>query len=137
MRCCAAQATISHCSAMAACVVCSDLQVTLHRLVADRERGAVPHFRRIVIETSGLADPSPILTTFATDRALGGEFHVEAVIAVIAAQNGVATIENFVEARRQIILADRIVISKTDIANEDAPVVLTKTLRELNPRADI
>src|SRR6266853_1727118 len=102
------------------CNVRSDLQVTLHRLVADRKRGVVPHFGRIVIETSGLADPSPILTTFATDRALGGEFHVEAVIAVIAAQSGVGTIESFAEARRQIILADRIVISKTDIADADA-----------------
>jgi G3E family GTPase len=119
------------------CNVRSDLQVTLHRLVADRERGVVPHFGRIVIETSGLADPSPILTTFATDRALGGEFHVEAVIAVIAAQSGVGIIAGFAEARRQIILADRIVISKTDIADEDAPAVLTRTLRELNPRADI
>ena len=119
------------------CNVRSDLQVTLHRLVADRERGVVPHFGRIIIETSGLADPSPILTTFATDRALGGEFHVEAVIAVIAAQNGARTIENFAEARRQIILADRIVISKTDIADEDAPAVLAKTLHELNPRARV
>ena len=118
------------------CNVRSDLQVTLHRLIADRERGVVPHFGRIVIETSGMADPSPILATFATDRALGGEFHVEAVIAVIAAQNGVRTIEGFAEARRQIILADRIVISKTDIADEDAPTVLVRTLRELNPRAD-
>src|SRR5215470_12663848 len=113
------------------CTVRSDLHVTLHRLVADRKRGVVPYFGRVVIETSGLADPSPILTTFATDRALGGEFHVEAVIAVIAAQNGVATIENFVEARRQIILADQIVISKTDIADEDAPAALTRTLFEL------
>src|SRR3974390_3018430 len=59
------------------CLCCnfrSDLQVTLHRLVADRERGVIPHFSRIVIETSGLADPSPILTSFATDRALGAEF---------------------------------------------------------------
>ncbi|HSV22072.1 MAG TPA: GTP-binding protein [Xanthobacteraceae bacterium] len=119
------------------CTVRSDLQVTLHRLVADRERGVVPYFGRIVIETSGLADPLPILTTFATDRALGGEFHVEAVIAVIAAQNGAGTVENFMEARRQIILADRIVISKTDIADEDAPLVLTRTLRDLNPRAHI
>ena len=118
------------------CNVRSDLQVTLHRLVADRERGAVPHFGRIVIETSGLADPSPILTTFATDRALGSEFHVEAVIAVIAAQSGAATIEGFAEARRQIILADRIVISKTDIADEDAPAALGRMLRRLNPRAD-
>jgi G3E family GTPase len=119
------------------CNVRSDLQVTLHRLVADRARGVVPHFNRIVIETSGLADPSPILSTFATDRALGGEFHVEAVVAVIAAQSGATTIESFVEARRQIILADRIVISKTDIADEDAPAVLTRKLRALNPRADI
>src|SRR5262249_51598480 len=115
----------------------SDLQVTLHRLVADRERGVIAHFGRIIIETSGLADPSPILTSFATDRALGGEFHVEAVIAVIAAQNGVSTIERFAEARRQIILADRIVISKTDIAGEDTPAVLTRVLRTLNPRARI
>jgi len=119
------------------CAVRSDLQMTLRRLVADRDRGIVPYFGRVVIETSGLADPSPILTTFATDRALGGEFQVEAVVAVVAAHNGAATIADFVEARRQIILADRIVISKTDIAGEDAPVVLSRILRELNPRAHI
>jgi G3E family GTPase len=119
------------------CNVRSDLQVTLHRLVADRERGVIPHFRRIVIETSGLADPSPILTTFATDRALGGEFHVEAVITVIAAQSGAETIAAFAEARRQVILADRIVISKADIADDDAPARLAARLRALNARADI
>ncbi|HMA70673.1 MAG TPA: GTP-binding protein [Xanthobacteraceae bacterium] len=119
------------------CTVRSDLQMTLRRLVADRDQGIVPYFGRVVIETSGLADPSPILTTFATDRALGGEFHVEAVVAVVAADNGAATIADFAEARRQIILADRIVIAKTDIAGEDAPVVLRRTLRELNPRAHI
>ncbi len=119
------------------CNVRSDLQLALHRLVADREHGVVPYFSRIVIETSGLADPSPILTTFATDRALGGEFHVEAVIAVVPAHNGLHTIESFVEARRQVILADRIIISKTDIADEDAPAALASRLRELNPRARI
>src|SRR6202171_4424641 len=88
------------------CLCCnfrSDLQMALHRLVVDRERGVIPAFGRVVIETSGLADPSPILSTFATDRALGGEFHVEAVIAVIAAQSGVATIAAFAEARRPVI----------------------------------
>jgi G3E family GTPase len=119
------------------CTVRSDLQMTLHRLVADRERGVIAHFGRIVIETSGLADPSPILSSFATDRALGGEFHVEAVIAVVAAPNGVDTLERFAEARRQIILADRIVISKTDIADENTPVILTERLRALNRRAPI
>jgi G3E family GTPase len=119
------------------CNVRSDLQVTLHRLVADRERGVIPHFSRVVIETSGLADPSPILTTFATDRALGAEFHIEAVITVIAAQSGIDTIAAFAEARRQVILADRIVISKADIADDEAPARLAARLRELNPRADI
>ena len=59
------------------------------------------------------------------------------MIAVIAAQSGATTIEGFAEARRQIILADRIVISKTDIADEDAPAALERKLRRLNPRADI
>jgi G3E family GTPase len=122
------------------CLCCnfrSDLQVALHRLVADRERGVIPQFGRVVIETSGLADPSPILTTFATDRALGGEFFVEAVITVIAAQDGAKTIKKFAEARRQVMLADRIVISKTDIADEDAVEMLTPRLHELNPRARV
>jgi G3E family GTPase len=89
----------------------------------------------VLIETSGLADPSPILTTFATDRALGGEFFAEAMIAVIAAADGSMTIDRFAEARRQAMLADRIVISKTDIADDDAIEILTTRLRALNPRA--
>ena len=70
------------------CLCCntrSDLQIALRNLVAEREQGTVPQFRRILIETSGLADPGPILQTFATDRALGGEFHVEVVVAVVDA----------------------------------------------------
>ena len=119
------------------CTMRSDLQVTLHRLVADRDRGAVPHFSRIVIETSGLADPSPILATFATDRALGGEFHLQAVIAIIAAPGGTATIANFAEARRQVLLADRIVISKSDLADEAVSARLSAALRQMNPHAEI
>jgi G3E family GTPase len=122
------------------CLCCnfrSDLQMALHRMVVDRERGVVPPFGRVLIETSGLADPSPILTTFATDRALGGEFFVEAVITVIAAADGASTVGRYAEARRQIMLADRIVISKADIADEDAVDLLTARLRELNPRARV
>jgi G3E family GTPase len=120
------------------CLCCnfrSDLQMALHRMVVDRERGVIPPFGRVLIETSGLADPSPILTTFATDRALGGEFFVEAVITVIAAADGGKTVDAYAEARRQIMLADRIVVSKSDIADEDAVERLTARLRELNPRA--
>jgi G3E family GTPase len=122
------------------CLCCntrSDLQVALRRLVAERQRGAVSYFRRIVIETSGLADPSPILTTFVTDRALAGEFHVEAVATVVDAVRGEATLEEHGEARRQAMLADRLVLSKTDLTEASTIKQLTDRLRVLNPRADI
>jgi G3E family GTPase len=119
------------------CNVRSDLQNTLYRLVVDRDRGDIPHFERIIIETSGLADPSPILTTFATDRALGAEFFVESVMTVVATQSGAETIDRYAEARRQVMLADRIVLSKTDIADDDLIDAVTRRLRSLNPRADL
>ena len=122
------------------CLCCntrSDLQNALRRLVAEREQGTVPPFRRVLIETSGLADPGPILQTFATDRALGGEFHVEAVLAVVDAVGGLATLEWSAEARKQVILADRLVISKSDLANTDTVARLSEHLRALNGRADI
>jgi G3E family GTPase len=90
-----------------------------------------------VIETSGLADPGPILQTFATDRALGGEFHVEVVVAVVDAAGGLDTLAWSVEARKQVILADRLVVSKTDLATSQAVKRLTARLRALNPHAAI
>jgi G3E family GTPase len=122
------------------CVCCntrSDLQIALRGLVADRERGAIPHFRRIVIETSGLADPGPILQTFASDRALGGEFHVEAAVTLVDAVSARDTLEWSVEARKQIILADRLVITKTDLAPAPKVELLKDRLADLNPHASI
>jgi G3E family GTPase len=118
------------------CITRTDLQVALRRLVFDRERGTVPPFRRIVIETSGLADPGPILQTFSTDRALGGEFHVDLVLTVVDAVNGESALDA-AEARKQIILADRLIISKTDLADAAKIERLTRRLQELNPRAPI
>src|ERR1051326_7367024 len=112
----------------------TDLQNTLRRLVADRERGKIPHFGRVLIETSGLADLSPILQTFSTDRALGGEFAIEVVLAVVDAVAGLKNLDNAPEARKQAILADRIVISKTDIADGKTIKKLTAMLEDLNPR---
>ena len=119
------------------CITRSDLQLALRRMVVERERGELPAFRRIVIETSGLADPSPILQTFATDRALGEVFHVEAVVTVVDAETGGETLAWSAEARKQAILADRLVISKTDIAGEGAAAALAAQLRALNPGAEI
>jgi G3E family GTPase len=122
------------------CVCCisrSDLQLALRRLVFDREHGSVPPFGRVVIETSGLADPGPILQTFSTDRALGGEFHIDVVLAVVDAVGGEVNLDNAAEARKQVILADRLVISKTDLAEPAAVERLTRRLQQLNPRAVI
>jgi len=119
------------------CITRTDLQAALRRLVFDREHGAVPPFRRIVIETSGLADPGPILQTFSTDRALGGEFHVDLVFTVVDAVNGETALDDAAEARKQVILADRLVISKTDLADAAAVARLTQRLQSLNPRATI
>jgi G3E family GTPase len=119
------------------CITRSDLQQALRRMVVERERGELPDFRRIVIETSGLADPSPILQTFATDRALGEVFHVEVVVTVVDAETGLDTLAWSAEARKQVILADRLVVTKTDIAGEGAVAALTAQLRALNASADI
>ena len=119
------------------CIARSDLQQALRRMVVERERGEFPDFRRIVIETSGLADPSPILQTFATDRALGSIFHIEAVVTVVDTETGLDTLGWSAEARKQAILADRLVITKTDIAGEGASAALTTQLRALNPGAEI
>jgi G3E family GTPase len=119
------------------CITRSDLQRALRRMVIERERGELPDFKRIVIETSGLADPSPILQTFATDRALGEMFHVEAVVTVVDAVTGLDTLAWSAEARKQAILADRLVITKTDIAGESAADELGARLRALNPGAEI
>jgi len=119
------------------CITRTDLQAALRRLVFDRERGAVPPFVRVVIETSGLADPAPILQTFSTDRALGGEFHIDVVLAVVDAVNGEMALNDAVEARKQVILADRLIISKTDLATSAAVERLTRRLQQLNPRATV
>jgi G3E family GTPase len=119
------------------CITRTDLQQALRRMVVERERGELPDFRRVAIETSGLADPSPILQTFATDRALGGAFHVEAVVTVVDAVTGADTLEWSAEARRQAILADRLIITKTDIAGDSALTTLSSRLRALNPGAEI
>ena len=119
------------------CVTRSDLQETLRRLAVERERGDVLAFQRVVIETSGLADPSPILQTFATDRALGERFHLDVLVTVVDAVTGRDTLSRAAEARKQTILADRLVISKSDVAGSGAADALAAELKALNPNAEI
>lgn len=102
------------------CLCCSirtDLQETMRALFVSRMRGTVD-FRRVIIETSGLADPGPLLQTFLTDRALAEEFHLASLIGVVDPLNVESTIASHPIARKQIALADRIIITKADLATE-------------------
>jgi len=98
------------------CAVREDLARTLRSLVERRDAGEIRRFRRIVIETTGLADPAPILFTLGTDPMLDHRLRLSAVVTLIDAVQGAETLDRFPEAARQAALADALVITKTDLA---------------------
>jgi len=123
------------------CTVFGDLVVTLNNLYHRREDGDIPRFDHVVIETSGLADPSPLIQAFLSDPTLAGLYRIAAVIATVDAVNGPHTLDEHVESVRQVALADQIFITKLDLvdpakANADE-AALTARLRRLNPAAKI
>ena len=97
------------------CAVREDLAETLRSLIERRDSGEIRRFRRIVIETSGLADPAPILFTLGADPMLDQRLILGRVVTVVDAVTGSATLERFAEAARQAAVADALVISKTDL----------------------
>jgi len=119
------------------CAARSDLETTLQELLADARIGRVPTIERVLVETSGLADPLPILQTFVSDRGIGRELAVELVVAVVDALGGTAMLSDAPEARRQVAVADRVVISKRDLADADAEQALRAAITAINPRAGI
>ena len=116
------------------CAVREDLARTLRDLIDRRDAGAVRPFRRIVIETSGLADPAPILYTLGADPVLDACLKLGRVVTVVDAATGAATIARFAEAARQVALADALVISKTDLA--PVSVELDLALSAANPDSE-
>jgi G3E family GTPase len=98
------------------CAVREDLARTLRGLVERRDAGEIRRFRRIVIETTGLADPAPILFTLGTDPMLDHRLRLAAVVTLVDAVHGAETLDRFAEAARQAALADALVITKTDLA---------------------
>src|SRR6266446_4865870 len=114
------------------CAVRTDLQDSLRTLYADRAQGAVPSFQRVVIETSGLADPGPVLQTLASDRALGDVFHLQGLVAAVDAPGGAGNLDQMPEARHQVALADRIVLTKADLADGATLSALNARLASLS-----
>jgi G3E family GTPase len=120
------------------CTIRGELADTLADLAARREAGAVPAFRRVVIETTGLADPAPILQTLMSHPALAPLYRLAGVVTLVDAVNGAATLDAHFESVKQVAVADRIVLSKADLA-ADRPALerLGGRLRALNPAAPI
>ncbi len=123
------------------CTVFGDLVTTLNNLYHAREAGEIPRFDHVVIETSGLADPSPLIQAFLSDPTLAGLYRIGTVVATVDAVNGPGTLDNHVESVRQIALADRILITKLDLVDraqeKEAEAALVARLRRLNPAAEI
>ncbi|KZC98312.1 CobW family GTP-binding protein [Oceanibaculum pacificum] len=121
------------------CTVRGDLVNTLRDLHIKRAKQEIPNFKRLVIETTGLADPAPILHTLMTDPMLASYYRLDGVVTVVDAVNGEATLDNHIEAVKQAAVADRLVITKTDLVRDPASArdldALEARLQTLNPAA--
>ena len=117
------------------CTIRGDLVDTIRRLHSRRARGEIPAFERLVIETTGLADPAPILHTLMSDPLSVERFRLDGVIATVDAVAGTGCLDRHGESRRQAAVADRILITKTDLAADEDLADLERRLRALNPGA--
>jgi G3E family GTPase len=119
------------------CTVRGDLVDTLRDLFLKRVRGQVPEFDRVVIETTGLADPAPVLHTLMTDPLIAARFRLDGVVTTVDACNGDWQLDCQRESVKQVAVADRIVLTKTDIAEPELTARLRDRLRSLNPAAPV
>ncbi len=119
------------------CTVRGDLVEGMRDLYRRRVEREVPPFKRLVIETTGLADPAPILQTLMTDPLLSNCFRLDGVVTTVDAVNGDATLDRQMESVKQAAVADRILLTKSDLAEEPARRTLEDRLRKLNPAAPI
>ena len=120
------------------CTIRDDLIVTLEDLLRRLDNGRVAPFRRLVIETTGLADPAPVLNVLINHPYLAMRFKLDGVVSLVDAVNGMATLDTHPEALRQVVAADRLVLTKTDIATDaEAVTALRKRLGALNPGSAI
>jgi len=122
------------------CICCSvrgDLVDTLASLAARRSAGKIEPFRRVLIESTGLADPAPILQILMSAPELAGRYRVERVIATVDAANAESQLKTQFESAKQAALADRLVLTKTDLVPSATVARVEALLASLNPRAPI
>ncbi len=119
------------------CICCSireDLRATLQLLAAKKRKGLID-FDRVVIETTGLADPGPVAQTFFMDEEIAESYLLDSILTLVDAKHAAAQLNDRQEARRQVGFADQIFISKTDLVAQDEVDALMHRLKHMNPRA--
>jgi len=119
------------------CTVRGDLVDTLADLYRKRRDAEIPGFDRVVVETTGLADPVPILQTVVTDPELAALFRLDSVVTLVDAVNGASQLDHHAESVKQAAIADRLVITKSDLAGAPALAALEKRLVAINPGAPV
>ena len=122
------------------CVCCGlrdDLSDAMRDLLDKRDRSAIPAFDRLVIETTGLADPGPILHTLVSDPVLRNRFRMNRVLITLDAVSGQSNLSTYGEAMRQVAAADLVVLTKLDLAPPESAMALRQTVRMLNPIAHV
>jgi G3E family GTPase len=120
------------------CICCSvrtDMQETMRELFAKRMVGEIPEFDRIIIETTGLADPAPILQTLLSDALFEAQFRLDGLVTLVDGFNGLMQIEQQMETCKQIAVADLILITKSDLLESSGKQALELAIRSLNPQA--
>src|SRR5438874_9594331 len=118
------------------CTVGGDLIRILGELKDKRDQGALK-FDRVVIETTGMADPGPVAQTFFTDDEIGNYYLLDSIITLVDAKHAPTQLDEFHEAQEQVGFADRILMSKTDLVSREEVERLSQRIRQMNPRAPI
>jgi G3E family GTPase len=116
------------------CTIREDLRTTLSDLAEKKRKGELD-FDRVVIETTGLADPGPVAQTFFMDDEIAENFLLDSILTLVDAKHGDQQLNDRLEARRQVGFADRIFISKADLADAQATDELSHRIKHMNPRA--
>jgi G3E family GTPase len=118
------------------CTVRGDLIKILGSLKEKRDAGSLK-FDRVIIETTGMADPGPVAQTFFTDEDIAGYYLLDSILTVVDAKHAPRQLDEFREAQEQVGFADRIFLSKTDLTEEDENQKLIKRIKKMNPRAEV
>lgn len=122
------------------CLCCasnSPLQDSLESLYYRRLRGEVPAFARVVVETSGLADPLPLMNALQADASVARHYRFAGVMTTVDAVNAADCLEHYHESRLQLAVADRVLLTKTDIASPDQVDHVQALVQQVNPNADV